>query len=94
MIHIAIKIVIVALLKELFFWHLKDKVYSIQGIVKISQLFSIQSILGNKQDILWFTFNSILIPLFTVISLLPLLSQISIVNNTIIIINIKIIILV
>ena len=59
MIHIAIKIVIVALLKELFFWHLKDKVYSIQGIVKISQVFSIQSILNNKQDILWFTFNSV-----------------------------------
>ena len=86
MIHIAIKIVIVALLKELFFWHLKDKVYSIQGIVKISQVLSIQSILSNKQGILWITFNSILIPLFIVILLLLLLTQISIFNNNTIII--------
>ena len=39
MIHIAIKIVIVELLKELFFWHLKDKVYLIQGIAKINKVF-------------------------------------------------------
>ena len=58
---------------------------------KINKVFSTQSILKIEQGILWFAFNSILIPLFTVISLLLLISQISIVNNTIIIIIIIII---